>query len=396
MTATPLSQAIALLESCNAQLEPEHLSAEDARALLQAYAKAHRLAAFGVAALTRKVQDAVEVARVTGTSVTAARGTVQTGQVLGSSRRLESAFRKGDVSLDQATEIAKAEQAAPGCTRALLRVAKSEPFHILKEKARKVVLDADAHRGLASRQREARMGRTYLDDLGMVHVHVALEPHVGTPIVARAEVEAQRLARKAKAAGRFEPFERHLADAYAALLSGAGKGRARRPELVVLVSHGIAKRGWKDVEAGEVCKIPGVGPISPQTAKLIAKDAFLNGVFYDGKDLRQFARWTRHIPVEVSIALELGEPPDFDGIVCVDCGNRFRTEFDHVEPRAAKGPTSNGNLKARCWTCHQRKTDSDRKSGKFKRRDAPTGPGRRRGDGAARRPNARSRPEGRT
>lgn len=83
-------------------------------------------------------------------------------------------------------------------------------------------------------------------------------------------------------------------------------------------------------------------------------------------DLRQFARWTRNIPIEVAIALELGEPPGFDGVACSDCGNRFRTEFDHVEPRATLGPTSNGNLKPRCWSCHQAKTKRDRRAGKLR------------------------------
>jgi hypothetical protein len=99
----------------------------------------------------------------------------------------------------------------------------------------------------------------------MVHIHLALEPHVGTPLVARAEAEAARLAKAASAEsgeGSREPFERHLADAYALLLSGSGRGRARRPELVVLVSHEVTQRGWVDVRAGEVCtesEKPGIG-----------------------------------------------------------------------------------------------------------------------------------------
>jgi hypothetical protein len=147
----------------------------------------------------------------------------------------------------------------------------------------------------------------------MINIHLSLEPHVGTPIVARAEADALRLGRKAKAPATKEPFQRHLADAFAALLSGSGKGRARRPELVVLVSHGVAKRGWRDVRDKEICKIPGVGPVSPQVAREIANDAFLSGVFYDGKDLRDLRRWSRVIPVEVALALELGPPPHFDG-----------------------------------------------------------------------------------
>ncbi|MGH2734920.1 MAG: HNH endonuclease [Actinomycetota bacterium] len=200
----------------------------------------------------------------------------------------------------------------------------------------------------------------------MVNIHLSLEPHVGTPIVNRAEAEAARLYRAAKKENRAEPFERHLADAYAGMLSGTGKCRSRRPELVVLVSHEVAQRGWTDVREGEVCKIPGVGPVPPQVAKEIAQEAFLSGVFFDGKDLRLVRRWTRNTPVEVLLALELGPPPEFDGVRCVDCGNRFRTENDHVEPHIAGGPASTDNFEHRCRPCHQKKTERDRKAGKLK------------------------------
>jgi len=123
------------------------------------------------------------------------------------------------------------------------------------------------------------------------------------------------------------------------MLSGSGTSRAKRPELVVLVSHEVARRGWSDVTEGEMCKIPGLWPVSPAAAKEIASDAFLNGVFYDGTDLRRLKRWSRDIPVEVRVALELGPGPEFDCIVCTG-GNRFRTELDHVRPRSAGGPTS--------------------------------------------------------
>ena len=134
----------------------------------------------------------------------------------------------------------------------------------------------------------------------------------------------------------------------------------------MLVSHEVAKRGWRDVRDGEMCKIPGVGPVSPQVARAIAQDAFLSGVFYDGKDLRHFKRYGRNIPIEVLVALELGEPPYFDGVFCADCGNRFRTEFDHVKPRFVRGPTSNPNLEPRCFSCHQAKTKRDLKAGRLR------------------------------
>lgn len=364
-----IDQAIELLEKANVDLQPELLPAPVARRLLASYARARRLVDFGIAGLSHKLDDASELARVTGTSMGKAKAVVSTGKVLATSADLSAALQQGDISLDQAGEIAAAEESAPGAATELVTVAQKEPFHVLRDRARKAKLEAEQHKDLWARQRAARYGRSHCDGLGMVHIHLALEPHVGTPIVARAEAEAARLGKKATAGstnGSKDPFERHLADAYASLLSGAGKGRARRPELVVLVSHEVAKRGWTNVEKGEVCKIPGVGPVSPQVAKKIAEDAFLSGVLFDGQDLRNFARWTRNIPIEVLVALELGEAPSFDGVCCVDCGNRFRTEFDHVTPRFADGPTSKRNLKPRCWSCHQAKTKRDRNAGRFK------------------------------
>ncbi|MGH2778036.1 MAG: HNH endonuclease [Actinomycetota bacterium] len=359
-------EAVAQLEKANANLEPELLSLAAAREQLETYARAQRLAAFGVAALARRIDDASSLARLTGTSVGRAKETIATGKVLGGSAPLEDALKQGDISLDQAAEIAKAEESAPGSAEDLVKVAQEESFHVLRDRARKTKLEAEQHHGLAERQHAARKARSHADELGMIHIHMELEPHVGAPIVTRAEAEAQRLARKAKAEDRKEPFERFLADAYALMLSGSGKGRAKRPELVILVSHEVAKRGWTDVKEGEVCKIPGVGPVSPQVAKEIAQDAFLNGVFFDGVDLRNFKRYSRDPSVEVRIALELGKPPDFDGVVCVDCGNHFRPEFDHVEPRVARGPTSTGNVEPRCNSCHRAKTERDRKAGKLK------------------------------
>jgi len=336
MELSIVGEAAELLEKANADLDSDLVSADAARAIFATYERVVRLGLFGRAVMARKIDEASEVARMTGTSLGRAKETVETSKALRHAPEVSEALKSGDISLDQAAEIAKAEQARPGSSAELLALAHNDAFRVLRDQARKIKLEAEQHQDLGSRQHHARSARTYGDDLGMIHVHLAFEPHVGTPIVNRAEADAARIYRKAKSNGEREPFERVLADAYVGLLSGAEtKGRPRRPELVVLVSHEVATRGWKDVRDNEVCKIPGVGPISPVVAKKIAADALLSGVFYDGRDLRQFRRWTRNTPIEVRVALELGEPPGYDGVRCVDCGNRFRTENDHVEPHTA-------------------------------------------------------------
>jgi hypothetical protein len=223
-----IDQAIELLEKANADLQPELLSAPAARRLLASYSRARRSVDFGIAGLSRKIDDVAAVADLTGTSKGQAHAVVATGKVMESSDDLSMALQQGAVSLEQATEIAKAE----GAAKQLVPVAQREAFHVLKEKSRQVALEAQQNHGLGARQHAARSGRSYSDELGMVHIHLALEPHIGTPIVARAEAEAVRVARKAKAESVNEPFEHHLADAYASLLSGSGKGRSKRPELV--------------------------------------------------------------------------------------------------------------------------------------------------------------------
>ena len=365
MATTTVTEAVEILEKAIADLEPELLPVESARRLLDEYARADKLVSYAKAVLARRIDDAAAVARAMGTSMGVAKKTLETGAALKDAPEVGDALAAGDISLDQAGEIAKAEQARPGSAGELLAMAQSESFHALKDQARRIKLEAEQHRALGDRQKEARSARSHIDELGMVDIHLRFQPHLGTPIRNRAEAEASRLYREAKKNGQQEPFERHLADAYAKMLQGHGKGHSKRPELVVLVSHGVAKRGWIDVKDGEVCKIPGVGPVHPQVAKEIAADAFLTGLFYDGKDLTRIRRWTRNIPVEVRLALELGRPPDFDGLKCVDCGNRFRNERDHVEPHNQRGPASTDNLEPRCNPCHKAKTERDRRAGKL-------------------------------
>ena len=361
-----------MLEKSNLDLEPELMTAEDARALMEEYARAKKLAEYGETVLAQKLDDAEKLAKVSGTSVGKAKETVETAKALKSSSEVSAAFSVGSISFDQAKEIARAEVASPGSSEELLETAATESFQVLRDKARKTVLEAEQKRGLAERQKEARSARSHTDELGMVNIHLKLQPHVGTPIANRAEAEASRLFKTAKKDGNQEPFERHLADAYAAVFSGSSvKPHSSRPELVVLVSHEVVKRGWKDVRDGEFCKIPGVGPVAPEVAKEIADDAFLTGLFYDGKDLRNIKSYTRSIPVEVLRALNLGPPPDFDGVKCDDCGKRFRPEIDHVEPHCLGGPASTTNSKPRCNACHLAKTRQDRMAGKTKPRARP-------------------------
>jgi hypothetical protein len=362
MEFSRVESAVQALREELRSLDPKAVDRGLAGRLLAAYAEGERVCAGATAMLASRVGDASTLARQTGTTVGKARTVLGLSRRLGDTPALKDAVRSGVVSLDQATEIAKAETQARGSAEHLIDVARRQPFHVLKEQARAAVLDSD--RGcLADRQRRARRASHRITDLGMIHIEADLEPHVGTPIVNRLEAEARRLGRD----GGDEPFASRLADALASTLNGGGRPSGRT-DMVLLVSHEVATRGWTDVAADEHCHIPGVGPVAPQVAKEIADDAFLSGVFFDGDDLRHIKTWGRHIPAKVRLALRLGEPPRFDGPRCVDCGNRLDLEIDHLVPLAEGGPTARANLRLRCDPCHELKTAQDRRRQRSARR----------------------------
>ena len=134
MDSALIDQAIELLDKANADLRPELLPAQVARRLLASYARARRRVDFGIAALSRKVDDAAELARVKGTSMGTAKAVASTATVLATSTELSAALQHGDISLDQAAEIASAEQSAPGAAAELVGVAQTEAFHVLKHR----------------------------------------------------------------------------------------------------------------------------------------------------------------------------------------------------------------------------------------------------------------------
>jgi hypothetical protein len=145
MQVEVLDEAVELLEKADADLEPELLTAAQARRLMGLYARAQRLVAFGIASLSRKLDDASSVA---GTSVGKARAVVATGKVLASSTELSAALQHGDISRDQAAQIASAEESAPGAAKQLVPIAQHKSFHELKDEARRVKLEAEQHRDL--------------------------------------------------------------------------------------------------------------------------------------------------------------------------------------------------------------------------------------------------------
>jgi hypothetical protein len=376
-------QVDALVRALRA-FEPGEYSGEDCARLVTNFARAEKaLAAARVRAATRAAEcnehrkegfaDPSEwLSRRTGTTAREARGQLDTMKRLALCPATRDAVAAGELSLGQADEIARTEAEVPGSETELLPLAKRSGLSKVRDEARKKRAQAIPAEELHDRQRAARSVRHWRDELGMIAGTFRLTPEVGIPFVNRLEREAQRLRRAAQQRGdHVEGFEAYAADAFADMIQGSAgptKSKRRDVDAVIVCDLRAYRRGH--AHDGEQCHLVGGGRIPVWLAREMAKDAFLKAVLHDGVSIHTVKHFGRHIPAELRTALELGELPDLDGVVCSEegCDRRYGLEWDHHNPVANGGETSYENLRPKCEPHHWDKTERDRRAGRHRGR----------------------------
>ncbi|MGH2704358.1 MAG: DUF222 domain-containing protein, partial [Actinomycetota bacterium] len=118
----------------------------------------------------------------------------------------------------------------------------------------------------------------------------------------------------------------------------------------VSVDHAALLRGH--TVAGEICEIPGVGPIPVAVAQALAADSILLAILTDRADVKAVGHMGRTIPAVLRRALEERDPTR----VLPGGNNRRDLEIDHVIPRCRGGQTRLGNLCRLCGRHHLMKT----------------------------------------
>jgi hypothetical protein len=348
--------------------EPAAFSGDDCATLAEALGRTEKACAAARVRAAARAADAGAhhrrgytnpvdwLARTAGSSVGQARAALGTASALEDCPTTNEAVVAGELSLAQAEEIARTEAACPGTEAELVALAKASSLQVLRDTARNRRQRAIDPEELAARQQAARELRYWRDDLGMICLAGALPPVVGIPLINRLDAETDRIRKTARRQASTESRAAHAADALVALCAGGGKGKANRADLVLV---------WeRPGDGGEgTCHLVGGGPVPVSVARQRAEEAFVKGVIHDGVRIETVRHIGRYIPAELRTALELGDPPGFDGLGCVDCGKRHGIERDHVDPVANGGPTSRDNMAGRCYECHQRKTEQDRQAG---------------------------------
>ncbi len=373
------------LRSALADLDPERLDGADAARLLDVFADLEKLASGGKLLAARRVESsnvwrrdghrsaAAHLAQATGTALGPAIATLEAARHLGSLPATDEALRNGKLSETQVKEIANAAIVHPESERELIDAA-AQPVNMLKLRCRRV---RAAGKDLAATYEAIRRGRylkNWVDHDGAVRFDARLTPDDGARLLGVLKRATDRLVRDASAAGIDESRKAHAADALVKLVcdrqtrhpttspsaasrrNGASGGQLDSPPteptatVHVRVDHAALVRG--SLEPGEICEIPGVGPIPVDVARRLAVDSLLSVLVTDGVDVSSVAHSGRTIPASLRRALVERDPT----CVVPGCEQRDDLEIDHLEPFAAGGPTSLANLVRLCHWHHLLKT----------------------------------------
>jgi hypothetical protein len=376
MTMRALQQVADGLRSVLSRLEPERLSGPDAARLLEVFAEIEKLAAGGKLLTARRVESsniwrrqgrrsaAAHIAEATGTAMGSAITALEAARQLGSLPATDGALRDGRLSETQVKEITSAAILQPAAEQELVDAAEKHPLDVLKLRCRRVKAAGRGHRDVYEAIRRGRYLRHWTDAEGAVRLDARLTPDDGARVMAGIKVQADRLANEVRKAGVSESHRALEADALVRLAECGSNGAIgghqrgspgdRRPGpatmVHVRVDHQALRRGH--VEPGEVCEIPGIGPIPVDVARELAADSVLSVLVTDGIDVTTVAHAGRTIPASLRRALVERDP------VCVvpGCEVRDHLEIDHVHPVGLGGPTSMANLARLCHWHHYLKT----------------------------------------
>jgi hypothetical protein len=379
-----IARALSMLTS---RFDPAALDGSGARDAVRCLAEIERVAgAAKVLATARLVETGAGpgddsfrdvdawLASLSGTSVAAARGVVDTARRVQRLPETADALRAGTLSPTQAAALSTAAQADPHAERRLLSVAATSGVKGLRAECDRVVAAASSRQQEQDRYDRIRSQRA---------LRVKTLPDGSRALEARGPGD-----RIAQVMAALEPFERELFeaarttkqiehpealafDALVGMAERSARGetvddsgprqkraiprRGGRPlaMVVVHVSEEAYERGW--TQRGEICEIEGTGPVPVGVAQRLAADCIMKAVVTDGVDITRVAHLGRSVPAHHRTAVETRDR------VCVIAGCEVdrHLEIDHNIPFAIGGPTSLENLARPCHYHHDLKTRHD-------------------------------------
>ena len=334
----------ALLTGASAATTAERLAVVNRRLSAKQASMAARAAdANAYAARARSAED--WLARHNGTSRSEAKRAIDTARRMAECPLAAEAFDRGELSIAEADAVSSAALVDPGAERSLLGAATStHDLGKVREQADRVKRAARSAEDEAARLARLRAGRSWREFTtadGHRAVDAKFVPDDWAKVlpIIDAFTEAQFTA--ARTAGRRDRHDAYRNDGVLAAFAAAGAyigltpptvtpaGSPAAPATValrpfdhdpttptstattptnvpvaipdrvrwnvcVIVDAIALKRGY--AAPGEMCDIPGIGPISVERARELMDDAIVDILIHDTVDIRAYASATRHKP----------------------------------------------------------------------------------------------------
>jgi hypothetical protein len=406
--AEALAGAIEVIAGFVAGFEPARYGGEDAAVLVAWFTRAERLCGAGKTLAATRVAESHRhqtsghrtpadwLASVTGESVGHAVEVLQLGQSLDRHPAVAEALRGGQLSTQRAGLVTRAARVNPLREDELVAGARSDTLRQLRQRCLRAQAEGrSAHDAEAARAalQASRRCRTWTEEDGAVRLDARLAPEAGAALCASLRAQCDRVFERARRDGVHEPPDAYAADALVALVTGRGilgpgRPRSTTPSTSTTTSSpdedGPAGQGTSsstgpttqpstgcrapdpkatvhlrvDLDAlrrgslspGEVCEIPGVGPVPVQTARDLLGDALCDLVITNGTDVTTVCHLGRSIPAALNTALLERDRH----CVVPGCDATHRLERDHWIVSFAHGGAATLENLARLCAHHHR------------------------------------------
>jgi hypothetical protein len=349
--------------------EPARYSGSDAESLVSLFASLERLAVSGKAlAAARAAQARCQLglgqrsaaewlAQRTGDPLGEAVDLLRVGEAAGSHPGVEEALRRGELTKHKAKLIVDAVGVNPEAEEGVLEGAGERTHRQVREACERAKAESRSQEEETARRERlhrSRFCRTFTDREGAFRLEAGLAPEVGAKVLSLLTKETNRLFSAARRAGIRDTPDNYRADALVALLTARGpKGSqgSLPPSLHIRVDLAALRRGH--LGKGEVCEIPGVGPVAVEVAKEVLGEALCDLVICDGIDVTTVCHLGRTIPKALKTALIERDPT-----CCVPgCDVATGLEIDHWRvPFKDGGVASYDNTVRLCAHHHDLKT----------------------------------------
>jgi hypothetical protein len=334
--------------AARATADPGLFTAGEADQLVREFDRIERAAAAVKVVLAGVVADsaihvdagaatpAAYLAKVTGTSVGAARDVIATSKALPALAATKAALLEGVLSVPQAHLVADGAKHDPAAEAGLLSKARRLSHTELRSEVLRAKAaadpDPDATHARIHANRRCADGT---DAEGAWTLHAKATAVDGSVIKAELDVLTDQIFRRNRSAAAPDRREQYRMDALRRMaensrrfrLGGTGTGRQKQspPQHLALLRVDVSALQRGRVTGEELCEITGIGPIPLARARAILGDAVLRLVLTKGVDVANVTSLTRG-PNQAMRYAELWANPicEVDG-----CPNTI-LEYDHT------------------------------------------------------------------